>query len=550
MKRFLICLLCFLMVASSASAQINKPVADSNLFELTLSGKSNIINSVISVVITKPGITIEDVTVSDILNQTIFVYEIETAADGSWNRQINLPVPADESGYGVYTVYVKGEDAQNFYLASSTEIQEAVDDIKEATPDTLYGILEDYTIEKEILPLDLTGVYVDYTDTEPKTTFVNNAIIKFVREKENMTGNDVTVAFNKAIEAARYAYGTADEVEKALTNNILEIEFDDEVDKSELAETYTSLDFDATDDATELYTNIRCAEALLKVNSATKGEMTDIFEEYNDVLELDLDGDYDDVNKVNVNKELIGEGFKTLDELRDAFDDAVDKIKDSKKKSSGGGSSGGSSGSTVKKVDIYAPDVKEEVKDDSSSVKFNDISNVEWAKDYILELASKGIVNGISANEYAPLKVVTREEYIKMLVGAFKIQVNGGKTYFADVDENAWYAPYISWAVENGIINGISANEFGVGTPVTREQMAVIAVRMMEKFGINLEAADTSFIDFDSISDYAKESIGKIYKAEIINGMPDGSFMPKESLNRAQAAKVICLIMKAGDLSE
>ena len=75
-----------------------------------------------------------------------------------------------------------------------------------------------------------------------------------------------------------------------------------------------------------------------------------------------------------------------------------------------------------------------------------------------------------------------------------------------------------------------------------------MTVRMMEKFGITLSGADTEFSDNGAIADYAKDAVGKMQVAKIINGMPDGSFAPKDSLNRAQAAVVIYQMMKAGGL--
>ena len=137
-----------------------------------------------------------------------------------------------------------------------------------------------------------------------------------------------------------------------------------------------------------------------------------------------------------------------------------------------------------------------------------------------------------------------------MLIGAFGIDAKAGETPFSDVDTNMWYAPYVSWAVENGIIYGIDENCFGVGTPLTREQMAAISVRMMEKFSVKLSEKELGFTDSEVISDYARDAVEKIYSAQIIHGMPDGSFMPRANLNRAQAAKVITLIMKVGGLGE
>ena len=43
-----------------------------------------------------------------------------------------------------------------------------------------------------------------------------------------------------------------------------------------------------------------------------------------------------------------------------------------------------------------------------------------------------------------------------------------------DVSADAYYAPYVAWAAENGIVKGIGNNLFAPDDNVTREQMAVI----------------------------------------------------------------------------
>ena len=43
----------------------------------------------------------------------------------------------------------------------------------------------------------------------------------------------------------------------------------------------------------------------------------------------------------------------------------------------------------------------------------------------------------------------------------------------------------------------------------------------------------------DEISDYAAEAVKRMYALGIINGYEDGSFRPKNSITRAEAAKIL-----------
>ena len=113
---------------------------------------------------------------------------------------------------------------------------------------------------------------------------------------------------------------------------------------------------------------------------------------------------------------------------------------------------------------------------------------------------------------------------------------NSSKT-FSDVDAGAWYAPYVAAGVENGIINGVDADNFGTGKPVTRQDACTILAR-----ALNLEdttEGDLDFTDADSIASYARAAVSALSGYAIINGMGDGSFAPTAVCTRAQAAKIV-----------
>ena len=174
---------------------------------------------------------------------------------------------------------------------------------------------------------------------------------------------------------------------------------------------------------------------------------------------------------------------------------------------------------------------------------FTDLDAVPWAKESINALSAKGIINGVGDNKFAPNDTVTREQFVKMMVVAFKLE---GKdtSGFADVDSSAWYAPYIGAAVQNKIINGISAECFGVGSNITRSDIAVICTRIAKKCSIALpEASEPIYTDAHSIPDYAKESAAVLQLAGIMTGDGSGCFAPKEYATRAMAAKIIHMLM-------
>ena len=156
-------------------------------------------------------------------------------------------------------------------------------------------------------------------------------------------------------------------------------------------------------------------------------------------------------------------------------------------------------------------------------------------------MAEKGIVSGYNGAFY-PNESVTREEFVKMLLGALEIEATETETNFNDVNTDEWYAPYVATAAKAGIVSGIGDEMFGVGQTITREDMAVMVGRALERSGKNLPTGIAKeFKDSEMISEYAKESVDTLARADIISGDENNQFNPQDDLTREQAAKIICI---------
>ena len=129
-----------------------------------------------------------------------------------------------------------------------------------------------------------------------------------------------------------------------------------------------------------------------------------------------------------------------------------------------------------------------------------------------------------------------------MIVSASGLYSASAECEFGDVQNGQWYYKYISSAVSAGLVNGVSEDTFGTGGLITREDAAVIAARILDKFGKKVNAESAVFTDANLISDYAADSINTLAALGIISGQPDGSFEPQGALTRAQAARIIVLV--------
>lgn len=176
---------------------------------------------------------------------------------------------------------------------------------------------------------------------------------------------------------------------------------------------------------------------------------------------------------------------------------------------------------------------------------FNDVSKDFWGYEYIESLADRGIVSGDENRNFRPNDNISRQEFVKMLIESIDINTDTIKApSFSDVSAADWSYIYIAHAVDLGIVNGISEDKFGKTDLITREDMAVMCRRALEKTGTDVSDMidEPGFADVSEISDYAYEAVGIMSNMGIINGYEDNTFRPKNNATRAEAAKILYML--------
>lgn len=101
----------------------------------------------------------------------------------------------------------------------------------------------------------------------------------------------------------------------------------------------------------------------------------------------------------------------------------------------------------------------------------------------------------------------------------------------------------VNWCSENKIVNGIGDGLFAPDDQITREQIVTILYRFAKFRG--LDVGDTTdlakkFTDAARVSDYAKEALSWAVAVGIINGMPDNTIAPQNSLRAPRSQRSSC----------
>ena len=192
---------------------------------------------------------------------------------------------------------------------------------------------------------------------------------------------------------------------------------------------------------------------------------------------------------------------------------------------------------------VFALDGSGEYTVETRNYEFNDTKN-SWAKDYISFAAVRGIVGGVGDNNFAPDKNVTRAEFLKMAFSALGIETDGAKVSAKDVKETDWYAPYVGFAMDSGIVKGYEDGTFKPNNEISREEMMVMLDRLVDYAGIKAESGKLSFKDKANISDWAKDATASIVAMGIITGNDDGTLKPKSNTKRSECAVVMMRLIK------
>jgi hypothetical protein len=178
----------------------------------------------------------------------------------------------------------------------------------------------------------------------------------------------------------------------------------------------------------------------------------------------------------------------------------------------------------------------------ANPVNFTDLVSGFWANVHINSLAARGVIDGIGGGRFAPEMPLTRAQFLRLLLNAIDLNDPTAVSGFADVERGQWYYEAIASAAKYAIIPNTGL--FRPHDPISREDMALFAYRAAVPANIEFPvlAPDTTFIDEFEISPSALLAVKAMQRAGIISGF-EGRFMPAGSTTRAEASKIISMIL-------
>ena len=179
---------------------------------------------------------------------------------------------------------------------------------------------------------------------------------------------------------------------------------------------------------------------------------------------------------------------------------------------------------------------------------FTDVPSGRWYYSYVRQAYEQGLMDGMTDSTFVPTGTMTRGMFVTVIGRIAKVSTGEYKSgsVFSDVPANAYYAPYVSWASQTGVVVGMDATHFMPKRNVTREQAAVMLDRYLQQVLPDDEAAlladaaelAADYGDLDKISAWALGAVARMQMIGLMQGDNLGNFNPKKHITRAEAATV------------
>lgn len=181
--------------------------------------------------------------------------------------------------------------------------------------------------------------------------------------------------------------------------------------------------------------------------------------------------------------------------------------------------------------------------DNSIQVKFDDVSENHWAKDFVAELAALQIIQGFPDGSFRPDEQLTRAQFAAMLSQAFqKVQVRNPIS-FRDVSTKHWAYNAVRDAYSTGFL-AVSGTQFNPTQSLSRMEVLLTLARGLNyTFSGSTQTILAAYTDATSIRSDVRSAIAALTQRGIVVNYPDVQTLNADKV--ATRAEVTALIYKS-----
>ncbi len=189
----------------------------------------------------------------------------------------------------------------------------------------------------------------------------------------------------------------------------------------------------------------------------------------------------------------------------------------------------------------------------TESVSFDDISDDPAIEQAVIALAIRNIIEGKTEDLFAPNDGITRAEFAALLVRALGLKASTPLD-FDDVSPSSWYYQDVSTAAAYGLITGRSAEIFAPLEQVSKQEAAVMISRAAALAGMNtdydVQATRNqlaSFSDYVLAASWAQPALAFCYYEGILD-KSELAINPNQAASRGDIALMLYNFMLKAQL--
>lgn len=121
----------------------------------------------------------------------------------------------------------------------------------------------------------------------------------------------------------------------------------------------------------------------------------------------------------------------------------------------------------------------DDLPDGMYQASFPDVDSDAWFNKYIGYLEDKNVLSGYEDGTFRPMDTITRGEISAVIARAQRYDLISYNNIFTDVTENDWAKDYIETLADKNIVSGYEDGTFGPYSPLTRAEAVAIINRVL-----------------------------------------------------------------------
>jgi GH25 family lysozyme M1 (1,4-beta-N-acetylmuramidase)/GH24 family phage-related lysozyme (muramidase) len=170
----------------------------------------------------------------------------------------------------------------------------------------------------------------------------------------------------------------------------------------------------------------------------------------------------------------------------------------------------------------------------SDPISFSDVMKTDWFYSYVCDLYKSNVIDGYSADRFAPQDTLTRGQALKLilLAASYSEQKPTG---------NHWASGYLTFATNQGFLPSESVN---LDEEISRQEIATIAAKALKLSDVNITSP---------FSDTSDPAVLSLYHLGILTGSQENNvfvFKPADNITRAEISAVIWRIQQTNPKDE